>query len=1151
MAKKSIKNYVFYPGLGLDDNLYPNAYSLIEQNFDFIKKEVAAWIGAQVAAGNPDFLFNRAKCIRDLGYVVDGVRYDMALGTNYNAVFQGRAESNSQEISPTVIETIRNAEARILTLASVSQDDTAVARLEAAFDEVVDIATNGPVSADIITFTNPTSANAANIAANEKLIENLEFIKAEVNAWVDVTYPDHNHDVAKCSRDVQYAIEAAAYDILYGGNSASYDSARFFDYYSATAATGITDEHRDQTVAAYNHLQTFISDIVQGVAVTPSAGNSETQVTAGNTASATEGTEIIALLELVEDVVELGVADALDSVTRTAPAVTWATASIQNAFSEIGGQADTIISAVTPPAAYNYDSAKCERDTQFNLTAYQHDLRYGGNEETTRIANTYWEYDVAQVDGYRTPEVRAKEFTRDLITNNVLTNTPQSTPNQTQVAQVIDTSKTAEGNAPGRIQVLANLVRDVIESGTSALPAFERKGLGHVKFVGNYDLSDVLLMTNTTKNEIIYNFGDPKRGATLVQTTDDTPRDSSGYLVKYDFTDANRDADLDFPKFLQTKDALVTLNLVYNTSSHSSDDDLQIFVEKTENGESVTVTRPYAFGTDAIERMRVAPPLSMLDADFEYGLQPTKWSAIGMQRGYPSIYEVPGSETEVRSVVTDASIGTEGVGASLITVTTQGAHGFTPGTPITIKALEQSVLGASRAEGSFVVITTPENNVFTYYAKAKVGANDGDVLATTYTQLRRGAFYTGANVGDPEFTVASNGTAGVMTMQLGVQTGENRLAFTGDIPEIGAPIVYDDIPIGSQVTAISSTPDGEALIPITTADINPGQTQFDVSDATGIVVGLAADNGDGDAIFVTDITGSTVTMSGEFTVTLTQAQETYTGVSGTVNTAAGINAEFNLSKTGTTYTVEAIAQGGSGYQVGDQILITGDLIGGTTPANDATITVTTIDGVGSVTAASVEGTALDGAITYTSVVSTYNNSGGTNLPTIDVTYAGGQYDTVTLGSPNASSGWTVGDRIRIPGTSVAPGIGQTGNAAAGGNDLIIKVTEIDGPTDDEAAAGTVTGVEIDATDWSLGAPPSVDRTYQSSEITFTGGSGTGFEFEITASGTSYSTRIIAEGTGYTTADTITLDIMKSCWTPSHKITVSNDAAIRKYQYDLI
>ena len=107
----------------------------------------------------------------------------------------------------------------------------------------------------------------------------------------------------------------------------------------------------------------------------------------------------------------------------------------------------------------------------------------------------------------------------------------------------------------------------------------------------------------------------------------------------------------------------------------SSSDELQIFIDSPEQ-----TIRPYDFGTDAIERVRVAQPLSMLDADFEYGLQPTKWSAIGMMRGYPSIYELPGTDTQVLSVTTDASTGTSGIGASRITVTTVGAHGFEAGT---------------------------------------------------------------------------------------------------------------------------------------------------------------------------------------------------------------------------------------------------------------------------------------------------------------------------------------------------------------------------------------------------------------------------------------------------------------------------------------
>ena len=178
----------------------------------------------------------------------------------------------------------------------------------------------------------------------------------------------------------------------------------------------------------------------------------------------------------------------------------------------------------------------------------------------------------------------------------------------------------------------------------------------------------------------------------------------------------------------------------------------------------------------------------MLDADFEYGLQPTKWQAIAMQRGYPSIYEVPGTDKVVSTVTTDASTGTGGVGQSLITVTTVGAHGIEAGTPITIKALENSVQGASRAEGSFIVSTVPTSATFTYFAKSKVGVTNGEVLSTYYTQLREAGFYTGAAIGTPTFGIISQGTAGVFTTPLGATTGGDKVTWIGDTPEIGAPI---------------------------------------------------------------------------------------------------------------------------------------------------------------------------------------------------------------------------------------------------------------------------------------------------------------------------------------------------------------------------
>ena len=760
---------------------------------------------------------------------------------------------------------------------------------------------------------------------------------------------------------------------------------------------------------------------------------------------------------------------------------------------------------------YNYNAEKCERDTGFNIDAYAFDLRYTGNEETTRISNTYWEQDVAQVDGDRVAEIKAKEFTRDLINNHVFTNSPQSTPYQGNVAQVTN-STNGEANASQVIQTLVGIVIDVLTSGTSALPPFQRKGLGHIRFLGNYDSSDLLIITNTTKATVIYNFTDELKGGVVTRKNDVTPRDSSGYIEKYDSVNANENSDADFPKYLQVTDSITVLDLKFNTENMTDTDELQIFVDSP-----VQTTRPFDFGTDAIERMRIAPPLSMLDADFEYGLQPTKWSAIGMMRGYPSVYELPGTDTQVLSVTTDASVGSEGIGASLITVTTLGAHGFESGTPITIKALEDGVVGAARAEGSFVITEVPTNNTFTFYAKAKVGTTDGQVLSTTYTQLRKGAFYTGASIGQPQFFVFSNGTAGTMTLALGVQVAENRLAFTGDVPEVGAPITDPAFPVGTQVTGITSTPDGNALPMELSSDISPGNTSFTVGNTAGIVPGLAANNGDGDAIFVNTVVGNTVTMSGGFTTSITRNTQTYSGVSGTQTAPAGNNAQFDINRNGTNYTISAVAQSGSGYKNGDVILIDGSDLGGVTSTNDASVVITSVNGTGGVTAASVSGTALSGSISYSSVTETYNNGGG-NLgsTTFDILYENNGYTTVDINSPNDTTGFAVNDRVRITGSNLLGGVGQDGNQASGGNDFVGRVTAVGG-------GGSITTLEPDNAGWSIGTPPSQTRNYSfgGSNTAFTGGSGTGFEFSINVDGTTYSIQYAGTpGTGYNTADTL-------------------------------
>jgi hypothetical protein len=83
---------------------------------------------------------------------------------------------------------------------------------------------------------------------------------------------------------------------------------------------------------------------------------------------------------------------------------------------------------------------------------------------------------------------------------------------------------------------------------------------------------------------------------------------------------------------------------------------------------------------------------------------------------------------------------------------------------------------------------------------------------------------------------------------------------------------------------------------------------------------------------------------------------------------AGRNALFNISWTGGTYTLDAINTGGTGYQTNEILYIAGDsFTGGDYTLNRATITVTAVDDTGSISTATIAGTAPSGTNSATGV----------------------------------------------------------------------------------------------------------------------------------------------------------------------------------------
>lgn len=244
---------------------------------------------------------------------------------------------------------------------------------------------------------------------------------------------------------------------------------------------------------------------------------------------------------------------------------------------------------------------------------------------------------------------------------------------------------------------------------------------GTIKFPGKCDATQLLIVANKSIQENIYAIGDPTRSGT----------------VSFDPSDSNT--------FYSEQDGATTVTFSKDTSAMSANDKIAIYTDAPK--QVGNIVRPYAFGVDAIERMRIAQPQSLIDADFEYGLQPTKWQNYTDIRNVPGIFEKPGLDLFITSITTD------GNSPSMITVTTSVSHGLTVNNPVIIFGLTNTA-NYARAEGAFVINSVPTSTTFTYYAKGIVGTNGLSIFGSS-TYGRRGGFYAGSQL--PISTVTSNG----------------------------------------------------------------------------------------------------------------------------------------------------------------------------------------------------------------------------------------------------------------------------------------------------------------------------------------------------------------------------------------------------------
>ena len=376
---------------------------------------------------------------------------------------------------------------------------------------------------------------------------------------------------------------------------------------------------------------------------------------------------------------------------------------------------------------------------------------------------------------------------------------------------------------------------------------------GIVKLQGRINLENILLITNLSKNKIIFNFADAATGS---------------FAWSYN-------ADEQLANVASNYEGVTTLTLKADTSAHSGTDKLTVYVEDMRDATRVRMAEVL---TDSVDKLRTSQPQSMIDTDFEYSVQPSKWEQLSLVQHHQSFFP-KGSGGNAFDI--NALTGDNLLPYSTITATTLTAHGLAGGDVIVIQESTNQL-----ADGTFL-ITSVTSNTITYLARGQV---NGNIFATGLTSMSGGGIYDSSGI--PMSTAATSGTTNLGTKTLTAQTAATTIV---------APTAIT----GVTATGTSGTP------------------TITVSAATNLVKGLAVTGtGIGANAHITNIVGTTITLSvnnsgavsGTMTITANSINSRAVKVASVTNIVAGQSFIVATLPTGIPSVARVIEIGQTGTQ---------------------------------------------------------------------------------------------------------------------------------------------------------------------------------------------------------------------------------------------
>jgi Major tropism determinant N-terminal domain len=458
----SIPAYSFVPSPTSSSNVQA-AVDNLQANISFFQAEVTKYIQNTFTG----FSYNTSTCYRDVGYIIDAVTYDMALGSNFKSIKAGMAYYRGNTSSYAVIETelmATNAAFEYLEglmINLISTDLPSCVAIKKSFRTILNILNNGLSAVPAISLPKPTIIDPGYANAVTLLELNRPFITYETLSYIANNYPSLSFSTSTCARDIGYIIDAVKYDLTYGGTSESIHAGNAYWSYNVRQ---ISSSEVTATEDAYSFMSGVMQDVVQNITQTPNqTAASQVYGAAGSPAAAST------IGFLIGDITQL-INDNAASVSLSYPDLSWTPATTQASVSTIQSNTATLQSSVVSYinqnfVTFSYNTATCQRDIGYIIEAISYDTMYGGNSQTSVAADAYYNGAVSVINTETVQTIAAYNYLSQ-IAQKVVQNIPV-TVLQSTVPQVltVTTATSAEANT---ITSLFSIITNILENGYSS-----------------------------------------------------------------------------------------------------------------------------------------------------------------------------------------------------------------------------------------------------------------------------------------------------------------------------------------------------------------------------------------------------------------------------------------------------------------------------------------------------------------------------------------------------------------------------------------------------------------------------------------------------------------------------------------------------------